>query len=223
MISVLAGLLAGFVHVLSGPDHLAAIAPYSVRSHEKGWRLGFSWGAGHAGGVVLVGLLAVVLRGALPLERISGWSERLVGVVLVAIGLWGVRSALRNRVHVHHHSHGEQEHMHVHVHAPGVEHDQPGAHTHTHAAFAVGTLHGLAGSSHVLGVLPALSMPSVPAALLYLAAFGLGSVAAMSALSAVVSLFASRCDTTGTRVYRGLMGVCSAGAILVGCFWLAAS
>jgi len=28
------------------------------------------------------------------------------------------------------------------------------------AAFGVGTLHGLAGSSHLLGVLPALALPS---------------------------------------------------------------
>jgi hypothetical protein len=223
MISILAGLMAGFVHVLAGPDHLAAIAPYSVKSHRKGWRLGFSWGAGHAGGVVLVGLLAVALRGALPLERISGWSERLVGVALVAIGLWGIRSGLRNRVHAHPHVHGQDEHLHVHIHAPGEEHDRPAAHAHTHAAFAVGTLHGLAGSSHVLGVLPALAIPSGPGAVLYLTAFGLGSVAAMSAFSAVVGLLAARCDTTGSRVYQGMMGLCSVGAIVVGCFWLAAT
>ena len=43
---------------------------------------------------------------------------------------------------------------------------------HGRAAFAVGTLHGLAGSSHLLGILPALAMPSDLAAGIYLLLFG---------------------------------------------------
>ena len=39
MTLVLAGLMAGFVHVLSGPDHLAAIAPYAVDGKSRAWRL----------------------------------------------------------------------------------------------------------------------------------------------------------------------------------------
>ncbi len=43
-----AGLVAGFVHVLSGPDHLAAIAPYAVDGKSRAWRTGVRWGLGHA-------------------------------------------------------------------------------------------------------------------------------------------------------------------------------
>ncbi|MBF8297934.1 MAG: hypothetical protein HW395_591, partial [candidate division NC10 bacterium] len=37
--------------------------------------------------------------------------------------------------------------------------------------------HGLAGSSHLFGVLPALAFPSRQASMLYLAGFGLGAIA----------------------------------------------
>ena len=66
-----AGLLAGFVHVLSGPDHLAAIAPYAVRDQRRAWVTGVRWGIGHSAGVVGVGLLAMLARHALPLDALS--------------------------------------------------------------------------------------------------------------------------------------------------------
>jgi hypothetical protein len=69
-----AGLVAGALHVLSGPDHLAAVAPLAADSTAGRWRAGFSWGIGHTGGVLVVGLLAVLLRGLLPLDSISSWS-----------------------------------------------------------------------------------------------------------------------------------------------------
>jgi hydrogenase/urease accessory protein HupE len=35
-----AGFLAGFVYVLSGPDHLAAITPYAVKEKRSACRCG---------------------------------------------------------------------------------------------------------------------------------------------------------------------------------------
>ena len=45
------------------------------------------------------------------------------------------------------------------------------------STLAVGTLHGLAGGSHFLGVVPALAL-STSQAVLYLVAYGLGTVTA---------------------------------------------
>src|ERR1051325_104325 len=96
MISILPGFIAGLVHVFSGPDHLAAIAPLAAKGHRRAWRSGLHWGTGHALGVSVMGAGSLLLRGALPLDLISSWSERLVGVLLIGIGLWGFRRALRN-------------------------------------------------------------------------------------------------------------------------------
>jgi sulfite exporter TauE/SafE len=217
---IVAGFMAGFLHVLAGPDHLAAVAPYAAVGRERAWLLGVRWGLGHAGGVLLVGLLSLLLREVLPIEALSSWSERAVGIVLIAIGIWGLRAALRKRLHTHPHDHDGDPHAHVHFHSPGVAHDDPAAHRHGHAALAVGTLHGLAGSSHLLGVLPALALPTRAAAALYLTAFGLGTIAAMAAFSSAIGLLGARATARGDRLYRAVLGLCSTAAIGVGGFWL---
>ncbi|HMB69861.1 MAG TPA: High-affinity nickel transporter [bacterium] len=216
---LLAGILAGSVHVVSGPDHLAAVAPLAVSGRRRAWAAGVRWGLGHSLGVFVVAAVALLLRDALPLESISAWSERLVGVVLIAIGLWALRSATRNHVHVHEHEHNGLRHAHVHVHTPGTEHEEPHAHSHAHAAFGVGALHGLAGSSHLLGVLPALALPTNAAAVAYLAGYGIGSIAAMGGFALAVGRFAHRLGGDGTGLRR-LLGAAGTAAIAVGAFWI---
>lgn len=223
MLAALTGLLAGMVHVISGPDHLAAVAPLAVRVHRRAWIPGMRWGLGHSAGVALVGVLAIALREILPLELLSSISERLVGVVLIAIGVWSLRVALRVQVHTHRHEHDGEAHDHVHVHDPSHRHpDSTGVHSHAHTAFGIGTLHGLAGSSHFLGVLPALALPTRVEAVTYLLAFAVGTVAAMAAFSSVLGLVAARGSQGGGRFYRNLMGTCSLAAFAVGGWWVVA-
>jgi hypothetical protein len=215
----LAGSFAGFVHVLSGPDHLAAIAPYALEGKGRAWLTGVRWGLGHTAGVLVVGVLALLLRHALPVAALSAGGERCVGLVLVGIGIWGIRAALRGRLHSHDHLHHAQPHVHMHVHG-GRPHGAAGTHVHSHAAFAVGTLHGLAGSSHLLGILPALALPSDLAAGAYLLLFGSGSIAAMGVFASLVGWIAGRATASGAGTYRGLLGLCSVIAVAVGAFWL---
>ena len=218
MISALAGLVAGLLHVFSGPDHLAAIAPLAVDVRRRAWITGLRWGFGHASGVLFVGILSLLLRDLLPLQSISAWSERLVGVLLIAIGFWGMRKAMN--VHAHEHQHNGEAHVHVHIHGVHQPHDNPKAHTHRHTAFGIGTLHGLAGSSHFLGVLPALAFHKTGDAVVYLISFGIGTVAAMTIFSSAISAVAGRISVRFVAAYRNLMFICSAIALLVGGYWL---
>src|SRR6478672_463310 len=103
MLIVTAGIVAGLVHVFSGPDHLAAIAPLAMKRQSGAWRTGLRWGIGHASGVIFVGLLSLLLRGLLPVHLISNWSDRLVGALLIGIGFWTLRKALL--IHTHAHAH----------------------------------------------------------------------------------------------------------------------
>src|SRR3954451_7107763 len=157
VIVILTGFIAGLIHVLSGPDHLAAIAPLAAKAPKRAWGSGIRWGFGHASGVLFVGIISLCLRGLLPIDLISNWSERLVGVMLIGIAFWGFRSALR--IHAHEHAHDGEKHEHIHLHAPGKAHTSAAHGVHTHAAFGIGTLHGLAGSSHFLAILPSLALP----------------------------------------------------------------
>ncbi|MBL9134615.1 MAG: sulfite exporter TauE/SafE family protein [Verrucomicrobiales bacterium] len=227
MLLPLAGFVAGMHHVVTGPDHLAAVAPLAVSDRRAAWRGGVSWALGHAGGVAIIAVVALALREVVPFEAdwLSGWSERLVGVVLVAIGLWGLKRAFSRRLHTHVHEHDGHRHVHVHVHEEsGAHHPREStAHHHTHAALAVGTLHGLAGGSHFLGVLPALAAPGPAEAVLYLACYALGTVTAMVVFASVLGILADRAGTAGMRWARGLMTFSSVAAIVVGVFWLLAS
>ena len=109
LVAGLAGLSAGLIHALSGPDHLSAVAPLVINERSRRWRMGLFWGIGHSLGVWVVGLIALALRGFLPIESLSSWSERLVGAVLIGVGLWGLRRAFVARLpapHVHRRSRG---------------------------------------------------------------------------------------------------------------------
>lgn len=218
MISAIAGFAAGSIHVLTGPDHLAAISPLAIESKKSTWIIGFRWGLGHTAGVGLIGLLALLGRELIPVEIISSFSERLVGLVLIAIGIWGIHKALSRKIHAHHHVHGGSEHVHVHAHLAG-DHKSEKAHHHTHAALAVGIIHGFAGSSHFLGILPALAMPTRMDAAIYLLAFGAGTICAMMAFASFMGILAVRLAQRGVPFYHRLLIGFSSLSIIIGCVW----
>jgi hypothetical protein len=204
LIAGLAGLSAGIIHALSGPDHLSAVAPLVINERSRRWRMGLFWGIGHSLGVWVIGLIALALRGFLPVESLSSWSERLVGVVLIGVGLWGLRRAFLAKLPVPH-EHDDEGH--------GKQ--RPGR-----AAVLIGSLHGLAGSSHIVGLLPAVAFPTRGESLAYVIGFGLGAIVGMTAFSTTFGLFASRITARGQRAYQTLLACFSAAAILVGGYWL---
>ena len=122
---------------------------------------------------------------------------------------------------MHEHDHDGETHFHVHAHGRSESrvHSKKSGHVHTHAAFGIGTLHGLAGSSHFLAIIPSLAMPSTTLAVAYLALYGVGTVLAMmlfaSTIQSVTARFAS-----AANVYRGMMFACSMLAMTVGSAWL---
>ena len=211
---MLTGALAGLFHVLAGPDHLAAVGPLAIEGRRRGWIAGWTWGIGHASGVVVVAALAVLLRDLLPpIDTISAYSERIVGAALIGVGFW----ALRRSAHIRHapHVHGATAHDHLHVQKGPGWIRRIG---HAHASFCLGVLHGVAGSSHFVGVLPALALPTQAAAMTYIAAFGAGTVAAMTAFAAAAGLVGSA--SHHPRTYRLVMTSAATVAMLVGSWWL---
>jgi ABC-type nickel/cobalt efflux system permease component RcnA len=229
---LLAGLAAGSIHVVSGADHLAAVAPLAAASRRRAWRTGAGWGLGHAGGVAVVAVAAFALRSTVPLESLSSWSERLVGLTLIGIGVWALGRAFRiargrggsGLDHEHLHAPGDEhghEHVHAHLHIhDGIVHAHEHRHGRARAASLVGLLHGTAGAGHVLGVLPALALPTHATALGYLIGFGLGTIVAMTIFAAFVGAAGRRLAGLGSRAWGGLLGGCAATSIAVGIFWL---
>lgn len=224
LIIAMGGILAGTLHVLSGPDHLAAIAPFAARNPYKSWRIGLSWGMGHTGSVWMVALLVFLLKGILPLDGISQWGERIVGVVLVGVGLWGIQKSFNRRVHWHVHDHNGIQHAHFHSHSIQEAHSfdqQDRSHSqHVHAPLGIGVVHGFAGSSHLLAILPALSLPGQYRAFGYIAGFGIGTIFSMMCFSWLIGLLQKRIIHRFAGSYRLLQVSFSVLAVAVGIFWL---
>ena len=213
LISVLTGFAAGAVHVVGGADHLVAMAPFSLRKPWPAMRAGLAWGAGHSTGVVVLALVAIAFKDLAHIEAMSAWAEFLVGVALLVVGVLAVRTAFGLELHSHEHHHDDdQPHQHLHLHVRG----QSNHRRHAHAASGLGLLHGLAGASHLLAVIPALALPPL-AAVGYLVAYLCGSIGAMLAVVAVVSLLTFR---SGARLLPWLVGSTGALSILTGAIWL---
>ncbi len=221
MYPLIAGIAAGALHVVSGPDHLAAIAPLAVRAPHRGATTGAAWGLGHAAGVIALGALGAVAKSFINVASIASWSEFLVGAALLGIGLWAVRQSRAVVIHTHEHAHGqdahhdhEHEHVHLHVRTPA---HPPSAHKHhTHAAFGVGMLHGAAGTGHLLGVLPSLALPPRQAAV-YLVAYGVSAVLSMTAFGYGLGRVGTRLSPTHLRRFMIATGLFAVG---LGIAWM---
>lgn len=217
------GLMAGVGHVFSGPDHLAAVLPFAVSNPRRAVRVGISWGLGHGLGVALLGGLALLVREWIDVEAVSRWAELAVGVLLLYLGLKALRASRLLTLHEHPHDHGDGHvHSHAHLHFNETEHDDshgrpPKHRRHQHSAFVVGAFHGIAGTAHLVTILPAVASDAGPAAV-YLAAYLIGAVAGMAtfALGAKVAIRDER------HVPRALQ-VAGAMAIAVGLFWVVTS
>lgn len=132
---------------------------------------------------------------------------KLVGVVLVILGIQVFWSLRRSQVHLHPHSHDSQEHVHLHSHVETPSHSHhhrlgwsnlayfliagiiPGEHRQTALrsslkpffrlkSYVVGTVHGLAGSAALM-LLVLASLQSQWLGIWYILLFGLGSVISM--------------------------------------------
>lgn len=218
MLSLVTGFAAGCLHVVSGPDHLAALAPLALRERRAAVRTGASWGLGHGVGVAMIGGVGIGARELVDVEALSAYSELFVGFLLVVIGLWAIRRSTKLVIHTHTHEHDDADHAHPHVHVGSVEHEHPHAHArHTHAAFGVGMLHGAAGTGHLFGVVPSLALPPMGAAI-YLAAYLVAAVIAMAAFGAVIGVVARR---AGDRTIGRLMVAAGGAAVAVGVVWIA--
>ncbi|CAL5190718.1 unnamed protein product [Lathyrus oleraceus] len=84
----------GCLHTLSGPDHLAALAPLSIgRTRTESALVGALWGCARDAGQLIFGLIFLLLKDQLHIEIIQTWGTRVVGITLLVIGAMGIKEA----------------------------------------------------------------------------------------------------------------------------------
>ena len=217
-IPLIVGFTAALVHVLTGPDHLAAVTPLVLERHTKGWKIGAGWGLGHVTGMLLIGLLFYFFKEQIPVEYISQSSERFVGLMLMGIGFWALYRIQRTRrlTYPHTHEHEGEPYTHIHAHS--------GRHEHRHkrpgkalTAFFIGIVHGFAGISHFILMLPVLGYRSRWDSVQYMLGFAAGIVAAMVLYALVIERFRR------TKGLRTLQYLGAFFALAIGVYWLAAN
>jgi nickel/cobalt transporter (NicO) family protein len=217
--------LLGFVHAVD-VDHAVAVSAYvSTRpSLPAAARFGFRWAAGHSLTVLAAGglLLALGLRWPEGLDR---WAEGAVGVMLVGVGLWAARAL--QRLHLHRPpAHGDHAHLHVHP-AADRPHDHrhgPGhrdRHHHPRGIALVGMLHGLAGTSGVLALVPVSLIDSRALGAAYLALFCAGVVAGMVLFAGVVAFALGRAAERSVAWGRRFAQAVALTSVVVGVVWVA--
>mmetsp|Transcript_12179 Transcript_12179/g.16846 ORF Transcript_12179/g.16846 Transcript_12179/m.16846 type:complete len:276 (-) Transcript_12179:112-939(-) len=188
-----AGMIAGGLHAITGPDHMAALLPLCM---GKPWyvsgRVGGLWGLGHGLGASMMGGIAFTMKSSFDILSLSDFLEAGVGVTLILIGLYGLKETRE------HYKYRNKKHDDIEMSAlpsqnagssssgHGHSHDEYDAHmSRTYqlgprAVIATGIFHGFSGTGHLMGVIPALMQPSWQTAGVYLLAFCLGTTIAMS-------------------------------------------
>jgi ABC-type nickel/cobalt efflux system permease component RcnA len=217
----------GALHTIA-PDHLAAVSVFVSR--RPGWRravaYGARWGLGHSITILLVGLVVLLSQLRLP-AAFEANVDRVVGVVLIGLGAhalwrawraWRLDGAAVTHAHPHHHAGGL-------VHAHGHTHTHGEGHGHSHVEdgrklLGIGMLHGLAGSGALVVALPAAAAQSTAGSLGYLAAFGVGTIVAMSALAAALGAVVHAASAEHQRVERIAVAVAGAASVGVGIWWM---
>jgi sulfite exporter TauE/SafE len=222
ILSVLSlGFLMGLKHALEA-DHVAAVASIASRRQGIGAisRHGLFWGFGHTLALLAVGGAAILLKVAIN-DRLAAALEFAVGIMLMILGAHVLWRLYRDRFHFHAHRHGHEVHLHVHSHRDDPLPHRQSVHDHAHPdgipwrTLLVGLMHGMAGSA-ALVVLTAAALQSPLWGVAYILVFGLGSIAGMAALSAVIALPLSYTARSLTQVNHALQLAIGIATIAIG-------
>lgn len=228
---IFTGISAAILHVIAGPDHLAAVAPFAIERVKKAWKVGLLWGIGHLTGMLLIGMLFLFFKDLIPIEKISEHSEKFVGVILFLLGLWILIKIFRanKKAHKHLHVHTEKN---VLIHKHGHRHNGENNHSHSHinikqsniSTLFIGLVHGLAGIAHFLLFLPVLGFTSKSESIFYIVGFAIGTLVSMTVFAFVMGKIASFSKKDhNDSFFKGIRIASALFAMVFGIYWIIAN
>jgi hypothetical protein len=189
------GFLLGLKHATDA-DHVVAIT--TIVSRERSFRraawIGGLWGIGHSLTVFLVGGALVLFRIAMP-PRIGLALEFGVALILIMLGFNNLRPAGPVEPH---------------------SHDVP-ARFNGIRPLVIGIVHGLAGSA-AAALLVLAAIPDTVYALAYLFIFGIGTIAGMTLITALLAVPSVYAAGSVVRLQRGIRFAAGALSLAFGIF-----
>jgi len=143
----------GVLHAF-GPDHLTAIADFSIgKGRTKTLFITFAFAIGH--GISLF-LFAKLLESVNLSEEILAYGDIISSSVILAIGAYLLFMAATDRIHIGRHVHEGKEHVHIWF-GKSHDHDDADFEKRTASALTIGALMGAGGVRGMLVTLSAIA------------------------------------------------------------------
>ena len=143
----------GVLHAF-GPDHLTAIADFSIgKKRSKTLFITFAFAVGH--GISLF-IFAKMLKQIDISEEVLAYGDIISSGVILAIGAYLLFMAATDRIHIGKHRHEGEEHIHIWF-GKSHEHDDDDFEKRTASALTIGALMGAGGVRGMLVTLSAIA------------------------------------------------------------------
>ena len=209
-------LLLGFKHSYDA-DHIIAVANFLRKADtlKSAVKLSVSWALGHMITAAIITTILYVFRESLLTALLANF-EKIVGVMLIALGLFSLKDLFSLHSHAHEHEGIKHEHPHRHGrHAQDFK-----GHIHKHM-FGIGIVHGLASNDELLILLTAsLGLATLAGILFGVAVFSLGVVLGMVVFALIFSypLLKAKSDA----IYKAVTVITGVMSVAYGMLMLAA-
>ena len=154
----------GILHAF-GPDHLTAIADFSIgKSKRKTLAITMAFAIGH--GIMLFMFAKLLEFYDIP-EHITGYGDTISSMIIVLMGVYLLYMVVLNKIHLKTHTHNGKNHIHIWF---GSKHDHDN--NDTKSAFTIGALMGIGGVRGMLVTLGLLESQSVDLVMVLMFALG---------------------------------------------------
>jgi ABC-type nickel/cobalt efflux system permease component RcnA len=143
----------GILHAF-GPDHLTAIADFSIgKNKRKTMLITILFAIGHG---TMLFIFAKILETYNISENLLEYGDVISSSVILAMGFYLLYMVKADKIHLSKHTHDGKEHIHIYF---GSEHNHNS--TDTTSAFAIGALMGIGGVRGMLITLGAIQGQTV--------------------------------------------------------------
>ncbi|WP_457598440.1 hypothetical protein [Hydrogenimonas sp.] len=199
----------GVLHAF-GPDHLTAIADFSIgKGRRKTLFITFAFAIGH--GISLF-LFAKLLQSVELSDRLLASADLVSSGVIMAIGVYLLFMAATDRIHIGRHRHEGEEHIHIWF-GNSHDHDDADFEKRTASALTIGALMGIGGVRGMLVTLSAIAHNDVNLWMVF--SFTLGVMTIFMGFGFFLALINDNLLTSRRNV-RAAFAVAGAVSLIVG-------
>jgi len=197
----------GILHAF-GPDHLTAIADFSIgKGMKRTMLITFAFAIGH--GIMLFLFAKLLEHFAIP-EAMTSYGDMISSSVIIGIGIYLLYMVWADKIHLKSHIHNGETHTHIWF---GKGHDHDNAGVDTASAFSIGALMGIGGVRGMLVTLGMLGGQNVDGMMVL--AFVMGVTLVFGAFGLVI-LAVNKNILTTRRNVRRVFAAAGSMSVLVG-------